>query len=61
MKVFQHRVWTFSFSHFLILSLKFDVVKVEFFHSSFEPFSLRKEKKQRNNLEKSGHFTYICK
>ena len=61
MKVFPTSRMDFFILSFFILSLKFDLVKVEFFHSSFEPFSLRKEKKQRNNLEKSGHFTYICK
>ncbi len=61
MRVFPTSRMDFFILSFFILSLKFDVVKVAFFHSSFEPFSLRKEKKQRNNLEKSGHFTYICK
>ena len=54
MKVFQHRVWTFSFSHFFILSLKFDVVKVEFFHSSFEPFSLKKRKSREIIWKRAG-------
>lgn len=54
MKVFPTSRMDFFILSFFILSLKFDVVKVEFFHSSFEPFSLKKRKSREIIWKRAG-------